>query len=85
MQNIDKQSTKVTMSMEDYEFLNSYKKSYENLIKDLKGLTYIDSMTTDEIVVVIKRKSAEDLIAPFAGRDCELEMYPEGVKVIWKE
>ena len=81
---IDRQNTKVTMSLEDYEMLKAYEKAYNSTIKELKALTYIDSMTSEEIVVVLKKKALQDYIVPFAANDVELDGYPDGVKVVWK-
>jgi hypothetical protein len=81
---MNKEKATVTMSLQDYEDLKSYENAYRGLINDLKRLTYIDSMTTDEIVVVIGKQTTEDYIAPFAASDCELDGYPDGVTVIWK-
>ncbi len=81
---IDKEKTTVTMPLKDYEELISFKKAYEFMRQELKELTYIDSETSDEIVVVIKKQATEDYIAPMAASDCELDGYPDGVIVIWK-
>lgn len=81
---MDIKSTTVTMSHKDFDDLRAYKNSYERLRHEIKKLTYIDGMTSEETTVVIKKDMAQDFIAPFAANDLELEQYPDGVKVIWK-
>lgn len=81
---MDLDNTTVTMSLKDFNDLRAYKNSYERLRREIKNLTYIDQMTAEETTVIIKKSEAQDFIAPFAATDCELEDYPDGVKVIWK-
>ncbi len=82
---IDKQNAKVTMSLSDYESLEGYRRAYKELIKEIKGLAYINKMTNENIIVVVNKKQAQDFIVPFAAEDCELDGYPDGVIVIWEE
>jgi hypothetical protein len=81
---MDKQNTTVTMSLIDFEILRGYQKQYEELVKEIKSLTYIDGTTTDSVTVAIRKAETIDFIAPYAARDMELDGYPNGVEVVWK-
>lgn len=81
---MDRQGTRVEMSLKDFEEMQGYEKAYNRLIKTIKNLTQIDKLTCKEVEVSINTLLAQDLIVPFAAEDMELEGYPHGVKVVWK-
>lgn len=81
---MDKEKTTVTMTLEDFDELRSYKKAYKEVVSKIRRVIYIDKMTTDDITVVIRKQVAQDFLVPYAADDCELEDYPNGVTVNWK-
>lgn len=81
---IDKENTKVTMSLKDYEVLANYEKAYRVLQNEIRKLVYIDGITTDSATIIINKKALEQFIYPFAERDCELDGLEESLIFKWK-
>lgn len=81
---INKKSTKVTMSLKDYEELQSSENVYRSLIGELKRLAYIDEITSDSATIVIDKEKVEQFIYPFTTKDCELDGVEDSLVFKWK-
>ncbi len=54
---IDKKKMKVTMSLEDYEYLDWYVEAYKKLRNKIKNSAYINQITSDGAEIVIRKTS----------------------------
>jgi hypothetical protein len=81
---LDKQNTRINMSLEDFELLDRYKRWWKELTTAIRNKVYIDQTTSEKIYVKIKKNELQDLLVPYAASDCELDMYPdESIEVEW--
>lgn len=86
MSNIDKQNTKVALSLEDFEYLTPYEKLCKDLLHDIRSAVYIDQMPSKDIIVVIRKNALQHIVVPYAAGDYKLDGYPDSdsIEVIWK-
>lgn len=83
---MDKQNTRVNMSLEDYEGLEYYKRGFNKLLKDIKNIAYIDSITSEEAIIKVKYDQFINFLINHISKDCELEHLENNqITVIWKK
>ena len=80
---INKKRIKVTMSLEDYEYLDWYVEAYEKLRNKIKNSAYINQITSDGAEIVIRKTPIEDLVIEYLPDDVEFDGIEDAIKITW--